>query len=162
MRKINKSCFTVCCWKPLLPMTTTPSLFRCTLWGSGGTHRQRMTESTGLAPGGGRTPLLWGCLSSHQLCHVPVGPWSSYFPSLCPLLLLFSRLVVYNSLQPRGLQHARLPCLQYLPEFAQTHVHWVDDAIQPSHSVAPRSSCPQSFLAPESFPMCQLFTSCPL
>ena len=25
------------------------------------------------------------------------------------------------------------PVLYYLPEFAQTHVHWVDDAIQPSH-----------------------------
>ena len=25
------------------------------------------------------------------------------------------------------------PALRYLPEFAQTHVHWVDDAIQPSH-----------------------------
>ena len=25
------------------------------------------------------------------------------------------------------------PVLHYLPEFAQTHVHWVDDAIQPSH-----------------------------
>ena len=25
------------------------------------------------------------------------------------------------------------PVLQYLPEFAQIHVHWVSDAIQPSH-----------------------------
>ena len=25
------------------------------------------------------------------------------------------------------------PVLHYLPEFAQTHVHWVDDAIRPSH-----------------------------
>ena len=25
------------------------------------------------------------------------------------------------------------PVLHYLPEFAQTHVHWVSDAIQPSH-----------------------------
>ena len=29
--------------------------------------------------------------------------------------------------------------LHYLPEFAQTHVHWVDDAIQPSHSLLPPS-----------------------
>ena len=27
------------------------------------------------------------------------------------------------------------PVLHYLPEFAQTHVHWVNDAIQPSHSL---------------------------
>ena len=29
------------------------------------------------------------------------------------------------------------PVLHYLPEFAQTHVHWVDDAIQPSHLLSP-------------------------
>ena len=32
-----------------------------------------------------------------------------------------------------GLQHTRLPFLHYLPEFVQTQVHWVSDAIQPSH-----------------------------
>ena len=25
------------------------------------------------------------------------------------------------------------PVLHYFPEFAQTHAHWVSDAIQPSH-----------------------------
>ena len=32
------------------------------------------------------------------------------------------------------------PVLLYLPEFAQTHVHWVDDAIQLSHPLLPPSS----------------------
>ena len=53
------------------------------------------------------------------------------------------------------------PVLYYLQEFAQTHVHGVDDAIQPSHplfSVAP-FSCPKCFTASESFPMSQLFAS---
>ena len=31
------------------------------------------------------------------------------------------------------------PVLQYLPEFAQTYVHWVGDAIQPSHPLSPSS-----------------------
>ena len=31
------------------------------------------------------------------------------------------------------------PVLHYLPEFAQTHVHGVGDAIQPSHSLSPPS-----------------------
>ena len=31
------------------------------------------------------------------------------------------------------------PVLHNLPEFAQTHVHWVDDAIQPSHPLLPPS-----------------------
>ena len=47
-----------------------------------------------------------------------------------------------------------------LPKFSQTQVHWVNDAIQPSHSlstVTRFSSCPQSFPASESFPMSWLF-----
>ena len=31
------------------------------------------------------------------------------------------------------------PVLQHLPEFSQTHVHWVHDAIQPSHPLSPPS-----------------------
>ena len=39
------------------------------------------------------------------------------------------------------------PVLHYLLEFAQTHIHWVNDAIQPSHTLLPPfSSCPQSLL----------------
>ena len=39
------------------------------------------------------------------------------------------------TLWPRGLQHANnLPVLHYLPEFAQ--LHWVGDAIQPSHPLS--------------------------
>ena len=47
----------------------------------------------------------------------------------------FSHSVVSDSLRPHGLQHARLPVLHHLSELAQTHVHWVSDAIQPSHSL---------------------------
>ena len=32
-----------------------------------------------------------------------------------------------------------LPVLHHLPEFAQTHVHWVGDVIQPSHPLSPPS-----------------------
>ena len=45
-----------------------------------------------------------------------------------------------EALWPHGLQHARLPCLSPFPEFAQTHVHWVSDAIQLSHPLLP--PCP--------------------
>ena len=41
--------------------------------------------------------------------------------------------VLSDSLQPHGLQHARLPCPLPTPELTQTHVHQVSDAIQPSH-----------------------------
>ena len=48
----------------------------------------------------------------------------------------------------------------YLPEFAQTDVHWVSDVIQPSHPLSsPFSSCPQSFPASGSFLMSWPFAS---
>ena len=34
---------------------------------------------------------------------------------------------------------AGFPVLHYLPEFAQTQVHWVNDAIPPSHPLSPPS-----------------------
>ena len=53
-----------------------------------------------------------------------------------------------------------LPVRHQLPEFTQTHVHWVGDAIQHiSSSVIPFSSCLQSFPASGSFQMSQLFAS---
>ena len=49
------------------------------------------------------------------------------------------------------------PVLQHLLEFAQTHVHWISDAI--SFSVVLFSSHLQSFPASGSFPTSQFFTS---
>jgi len=43
------------------------------------------------------------------------------------------------TLWPRGLQHVMLPCPSLSPEFAQTRVCWVSDAIQPSHPLSPPS-----------------------
>ena len=43
---------------------------------------------------------------------------------------------------PRNPVDCNTPCfpvLHYLLEFAQTHVHWVSDAIQPSHPLSPSS-----------------------
>ena len=52
----------------------------------------------------------------------------------------FSCSVMFDSLQPHELQQAGPPCpspTSRVPEFTQTHVHRVSDAIQPCH---PRSS----------------------
>ena len=45
-----------------------------------------------------------------------------------------------------------LPVLHYLHEFAQTHVHWVSDAIQPSHPLSPL------LLFPSVFPSIRVFS----
>ena len=61
-------------------------------------------------------------LSLHFIHHIIHLPFNS-----------FSCSVMSNSLQPHGLQHARLPVHHQRLELDQTHVHCVSDAIQPSH-----------------------------
>ena len=41
-----------------------------------------------------------------------------------------------NSCNPMDYRTTCFPVLHYLLEFAQTHVHWVRDAIQPSHPLS--------------------------
>ena len=55
----------------------------------------------------------------------------------------FSRSVVSDSLRPHESQHPGFPVHHQLPEFTQTHVHRVGDAIQPSHPL-PSPSPPAS------------------
>ena len=51
------------------------------------------------------------------------------------------------------------PVLHYLLEFAETHVHWVRDAIQPFILCWPLPLLTSIFPASASFPVSQLFTS---
>ena len=51
-----------------------------------------------------------------------------------------------------------LPVHHQLPEFTQTHVHRVNDAIQPSYALSsPSPPAPNPSQQTESFPMSQLF-----
>ena len=50
-----------------------------------------------------------------------------------------------------------LPVHHHLPEFTQTHIHRVGDAIQPSHPLSSPSPAPNPSQH-QSFPMSQLFT----
>ena len=80
-------------------------------------------------------------------------------PGLGRFHMLFSYSVISDSLWSHGLQHTRLVHHQ-LPELAQTHVHWVGDAIQPSHLLS--SPSPPAFNLSqhqEFFPMSWLFAS---
>ena len=51
-----------------------------------------------------------------------------------------------------------LPVHHQLPEFTQTHVHRVSDAIQPSHPLSSPSPPAPNLSQHQSFPMSQLFT----
>ena len=67
---------------------------------------------------------------------------------LCPILC-----------HPMNCSTPGFSVLQYLLELAQTHIHWVNDAIQPSHPLLPPPLFPHSFPASGFFPVSRLFTS---
>ena len=103
-----------------------------------GIKERRERESSG----------LWGMVytnlpTSQRFCCCSVA-------QLCPTLCY-----------PMDCSTPCFPVLHRLPEFAQIHVHWVSDAIQPlsSPSLIPFSSLLQSFPASGSFPMSQFFAS---
>ena len=92
--------------------------------------------------------------------HIPL----QVFSTLCTLcVLVYVCLYQFSSVaqscptlcDPMNHSMQGLPVHHQLPEFTQTHVHRVSDAIQPSHPVVP-FSCPQSLPA-SVFPMSQLF-----
>ena len=75
-------------------------------------------------------------------------------------ILLFTLSVVSDSLRPHGRQHSGLPCPLLSPQVCSNSCplsRWCHPAI--SFSVAPFSSCPQSFPASGSFPVNHLFAS---
>ena len=75
---------------------------------------------------------------------MPVSSVTQLCPTLC---------------NPMDCSSPGLPVHHQLPEFTQTQVHWVSDAIQPSHPLGPFSSRLRSFPASGSFPVSWLFAS---
>ena len=53
------------------------------------------------------------------------------------MYLLFSRKAKSDSLRSHGLQHTRLPCASLTFRACSHSVHWVSDAVQPSHPLSP-------------------------
>ena len=109
----------------------------------------------------GKLSWIWTLESSCYYCWsvVPVSLGVSeqrkaFTPlRLTPWCLLSGRSVVSDALWPHGLQHARCPVLHCLPKVAQTHIHWVGDAIQPSHPLLP------ILLLPSVFPSIRVFSN---
>jgi len=72
--------------------------------------------------------------------------WMLFCAVLC-------RSVVFKSLWPHGLQHARLPVLHDLPEFSQTHAH---ESVMPSNHLI---FCHPLLLLPSIFPSIRGFSN---
>ena len=69
--------------------------------------------------------------------YMQIQPAVDRVPLLVPLV--FSRKSCPTLCDPVDCSMPGFPVLHYLLEFAQTHVHWVGDAIQPSNSLSPSS-----------------------
>ena len=67
-----------------------------------------------------------------------------------PFKVVFFQSLSHVWLRPHGLRKPGLPVLHYLWKRAQTHVHWVGDAIQPSRL------CRSPLLLPSVFPSSRL------
>ena len=97
-----------------------------------------------------------------QFLKIPTPPkmWDNPLTHYSLKLLLFSHIVMSDSLWHHGLKHIRLSCPLLSPWVYSNSCSltwWCHPAI--SSSVIPFSSCPQSFPASQSFPVSWLFTS---
>ena len=91
--------------------------------------------------------VLWASkyLVRRMLCAIRAVQFSSVSQS-CPTLC-----------DPMNRSTPGLPVHHQLPEFTQTHVHQVGDAIQPSHPLSSPSPPAPNLSQHQSFPMSQLF-----
>ena len=108
---------------------------------------------------------LWKSWLKDNLCMLPNSDAKHLQSQQSIVSLKLEGIVQFSSVaqscptlcNPKNRSTPGLPVHHQLPEFTETHIHRVSDAIQPS--VVPLSSCPQSLPASESFPMSHLFTS---
>ena len=112
---------------------------------------------------------LFHSLQPHGLQHVKL-PCPLLSPEVCsdscPLMLPnYLTIIQFSSVaqlcptlcDPMDCSTPGFPVHHQLPVLAQTNVHQVGDAIQPTHPFIPFFSCLQSFPASGSFPMSQFF-----
>ena len=116
---------------------------------------QNQSSRTGWSAGSKLTQTCQAALRpwAHQLSHwwlstsTTQGLFSKPFRIPCLKQFIssvhFTHSGIPDSLWPHGLQHASFPVHHQLPGFAQTQVHWVTDAIQPSHPLS--STSPPTF-----------------
>ena len=83
-------------------------------WGLSQGLEQRGWGKSGYGPESPRASGASGALLLFSCCHVQLG-------------------------DPMDCSRPGFPVLHRLLEFAQTHVHWLGDAIQPSHPLSPSS-----------------------
>ena len=103
------------------------------------------------APLQGTFGIAW----RHFCCYSSWGWW--YWYLACSVSSVTQSCLKFNDLMDCSMPG--FPVQYQHPEFTQTHVHRVGDAIQPSHPLPAPSSHLHSVPASRSFPMSQVFAS---
>ena len=109
---------------PVLKQHDWTSVLCCIAWNSVG-----LESSVSWRSSGGVEKMRQK--DEHQNSHIALYVW----PGSCCCSVAHS----CPTLRSHELQHTRPSCCRYLPELTQTHVHWVSDAIRPSHPLSPPS-----------------------
>ena len=78
---------------------------------------------------------LLTCIFNIYISYLPLAT-SFLKANNCPISCSIVKLCL-TLCDPMNCSSASFSVHHYLPEFAQTHVHWVSDAIRPSHSLSP-------------------------
>ena len=97
-------------------------------------HRER----TPFSCNAGRLFTIWATMEAGNMKSVQFSSATQSWPTLC---------------HPMDCSMSSVPIYHQLLEFTQTHVHWVSDAIQPSHPLLSPS------LPPSIFPSIRVFTN---
>ena len=79
---------------------------------------------------GQRKPVSYSPWGPKTIRQDLVTKWQQWTSCCCSVIKLCPTLS-----NPMDWSTPGFPVLHHLHQFAQTHVHWVDDAIQPSHSL---------------------------
>ena len=81
------------------------------------------------------------CIQRHWTMHCGIGKWVNCVS--CEFSVSSATQSCVTLCDPMDCSTPGLPVHHQLPEFTQTHVHWVGDAIQPSHPLS--SPSPPTF-----------------
>ena len=79
---------------------------------------------------------MWTSISSEPVSFVAIIKICSFFLILYLLVCCSVIQLCLTLCDPMDCSMPGFPVLHYLPELTQTHVHWVGDAIQPSHPLS--------------------------
>ena len=79
-----------------------------------------------------------GSILEYIPCRLEKNAYSAFFWMCCPCCYSVAKACL-TLCDPMDCRMPGLPVPHHLPECAQVHIHWIRDALQPSHHLSPSS-----------------------